>query len=314
MKRFWIWILASLAILAALDALFGVASRWYVKNHVIPGDYRSLDYLLKESTDDVMVTGSSVALNSINTATLADSMGTAVYNAASNGQTLTYQLALLKSILKRHTPSTVMLGLYSADFVDRGAGARINLLAPYYGFGYQAIDSVLETAEPQNRWALKSNFYRLNTIWFRILLYNFVEPGVKGRNGFIAKDIPPVFPERMKYDYRDLSTEGRPWEQLNEYIALCRSAGVKLIIFFPPVWFDPAVPLAETPVFDRLSRLAASSGVALWNDAEHPRFASDSTLFFNANHLNYRGADIYTSIILDRLRDMQTPDGQSTAQ
>ena len=86
MKKLVIWLLSVLLIVVAVDLLFGLGARYYLRTHSLKGDYRSADYLIKDSVDELVVLGSSVALNSINTKVISDSLGISAFNGGSNGQ------------------------------------------------------------------------------------------------------------------------------------------------------------------------------------------------------------------------------------
>ena len=86
MKRLIIFIAIIISTVLVVDILFGVFSRYYVNNYQIPGDYRTIDYLIKETNDDVLIIGSSVALNSTISSVLEDSLNMSVWTGACNAQ------------------------------------------------------------------------------------------------------------------------------------------------------------------------------------------------------------------------------------
>ena len=177
-------------IIFIVDILFGVFSRYYVNNYQIPGDYRTIDYLIKETNDDVLIIGSSVALNSTISSVLEDSLNMSVWNGACNGQGLPYFETILEAVFSHHTPKAIIWGMRENELNNYTKGNRYDMLAPYYGFGYETLDKYIEEGELIDKLMAKSSLYRNNTIWVRILLYNFIEPGEKGGKGFIAKGIP----------------------------------------------------------------------------------------------------------------------------
>lgn len=300
MKKAIIWILAVVAALVVVDILFGYVMKRFTQSAAsIGGDYRMSDHVLKEDTlENLLVIGSSVALNSLDTKMIEDSLGISAYNAGSNGQNMPYYLAIAETVIDRPGLETIVLGVADNAFTNTGAGSRINFLVPYYKAGYPAIDKCLENRSARDRIMYKSSLYRFNTIWFRILLYQFVEPGVKGKNGFIAKDIPAFFPKKTVVEKDDtLTTERR--DEFERLISICKEKNKRLIVCFPPRFEERRL---TTSLEKYLQKRAAGGDFELWYDVTASPFSSDSTLFHDSEHINYRGADIYTKMIIERLK------------
>ena len=299
MKKFLIWILSIVSIVAIADILLGRFAKWYAANNDLGGDYTSFDYIMKNFDDDLLILGNSVSLNSLDAGMMTDSLGVECYNGAINAQTLPFFLTELDVALKSHTPKIIALGLRPHEFDEGGMGERFNFLAPYYGIGYSSIDEDLEKAASSKKFLLKSNLYRFNTIWFRILLYRFITPNEVGDRGFIAKPIPTQFPKLITDNLGDSCVAPERIGQFEEIIRKCKDNNIELIVFFPPEYrrFD-GIP----PTLSVADSICCRYGVPLINDLSHPRFINDSTLFYDNNHLNADGAKIYTNLFIDYVR------------
>lgn len=301
MKKLVIWILAVITVIIAVDVIGGVMFDSFVKRHPMRGDYRATTHLFYDDADSVLVLGSSVGLNSINTAALADSFGVSAFNGASNGQTFTYFLTLLKSVTEKgNLPKIVILGSLPSNYAGSGHGTRYSFLSPYYGQNIADIDTILESGSLLNKIMMRSHLYRLNNSWFRILLYYFVEPGEKGQNGFIAKPIPGLFPQRSTHEFAD-SINPERMTQLDTFTRICRDNGIKLIMVFPPEYVDKGSPR----IADEARYIVERNGGVFWNDTELEPFFSDSTLFYDEQHLNINGARIYTDTVISRLKSLK---------
>lgn len=302
MKKLIIWIIGVIAIVACIDLAAGILFDKYTASHPLKGDYVMADHLIKNADEQLIVLGSSVGLNSVDTKRVQDSLGITAYNGASNGQAFPFYLTMLKCMLDRgHRPQTVMLGVLDYNFGDEGCGVRYKFLTPYYGRGLGDIDSIINGGDPLKKALLKSSFYRLNGSWFRILLYNFVSPGVSGQNGFIAKDIPAAFPARTTIDGIVDITDQRA-AQLKEFARLCTDNGIRLIIFFPPRYITPSM---SATFADNIRKIIGDSRVTVWDDTRLAPFDSDSTLFYDNNHININGAQIYTDTVINRLKSFR---------
>lgn len=283
----------------ALDLAFGYLFGIYMNSRTLPGDYEMTDHVLRGFDDDIVVLGSSVALNSINTKTIEDSLGVKTFNGAANGQSFTYYLTMLKAIVNQKVPRMVILGLTPNNLTDTGTGPRYNLLSPYYGKGLADIDDRMHNGDTMERLLLKSNFYRLNRIWFRILLYHFMTAGIKGENGFVAKPLPPVFPEPAKAD-SDAAFSSERREQFEEFARICRDNNIELIVTMTPRYLEPNG--TELEVNRQVREICEAQGFRFYDDTSMSPFDKRNDLFYDTNHININGSVIYTDSIISRLR------------
>ncbi|MDO4319712.1 MAG: hypothetical protein Q4C34_03980 [Bacteroidales bacterium] len=298
MKKLIIWIVCVVATVVCIDIAAGIVFDSYTARHPLKGDYVMADHLINDADEQLIVLGSSVGLNSIDTRRVQDSLGITAYNGASNGQAFPFYMTMLKCMLDRgHRPETVLLGVLDYNFGDEGVGNRYGFLAPYYGRGLGDIDRNMDGDRPFKKALLKSTFYRLNGSWFRILLYNVVSPGVSGLNGFVAKGIPAAFPARTAINGIVDITDERA-AQLREFARLCTDNGIRLIIFFPP----RCITTSESARFaDNIRSIIDDGRVTVWDDTHMSPFDVDSTLFYDSNHININGSAIYTDTVINRL-------------
>lgn len=288
-----------MATVVVLDFLSGWGMNKYLESHGLPGDYRMSDHSLLHSDEDIIVLGSSVGLNSINTGTIADSLGTTAYNSGANGQNFQYYLTMLKAITSRYSPKKIILTLTPENLTTPGKGTRYNFLAPYYGRGIADIDSVMKSGEPMDGLFLTSNFYRLNRIWFRILLYHFTTPGIDGANGFVAKPVPQIFPTHVHEERTDTMIPSCE-ELLREFIGICKDKDIDLTVIFTPIMYTS--DRTDSDAISLTATICREYGVEFFDDTHLAPFDRDSTLFYDIKHINIEGSKIYTDTIIKRLR------------
>lgn len=90
-------------------------------------------YLLSTMKADGLILGSSRGRRNYNSLTLADTLGFRVYNGGHDGQTVFYELAVVRSVLHRYTPKLVIIDLNPEELYYRELHYdRLNVLAPYY--------------------------------------------------------------------------------------------------------------------------------------------------------------------------------------
>lgn len=300
MRRFLIWIFMVIITVVIVELSLGYLFKSYISTHVLPGDYESIENVLRHNDSEILVLGSSVALNSINTRTLQDSLGMKAYCGGGNGQTFPFFLTMLKGAIDSYPPKIVILCMQPSALTKTGLGERYNFLAPYYGVGIADIDKNMNEASRLNALLMKSSLYKLNTIWFRILLYHFITPGIKGENGHIPKSIPPIFPEKHNAQLTLISEERR--QQLEEFLNICKSYNIVLSIIFTPEFITLPNLDNEENVMKQVSSLVKPYGFKVYFDTQLEPFNSNAELFYDNSHLNVNGTKIYTDTILRRLK------------
>lgn len=300
MKKFIIWISVIVITVVFVDLSLGYLFQHYLNSHTLPGDYESIEKVLRHNDTDILVLGSSVALNSINTKTLEDSLRSRAFGGGGNGQTFPFFLTILKGAIASHTPKIVVLCMPPSALTGEGVGERYNFLAPYYGEGIADIDQNMNSLKKYNEFFMKSSLYKLNTIWFRIFLYFFIAPDIRGENGHIAKPEPPSYPIKQSGKIESFSDERRV--QFNEFINICKENNIQIIVLFPPLFTD--FDNLEDPdnIIGQTSKLASELGFKMYNDIALEPFAHSPELFYDNSHINFKGTEIYTDTIINRLK------------
>ena len=87
-------------------------------------------YSVLHSKEDIYIFGSSRANHHYNPNILSKNLGLSCYNAGSDGKNATYQLGLLKMLLKNHKPKVIIYEV--GDFAHSFDNNSIIYLYPYY--------------------------------------------------------------------------------------------------------------------------------------------------------------------------------------
>lgn len=298
MKKLIVFIVSVLAVVIAADIFTGLVADRYMSSARLPGDYRSVDYVMRESRDSILILGSSVALNSLMPAVIEDSLpGMTCFNGAANAQQLPFFLAMLDCVLQRETPRMVVVGLETNACATTGTGERFNLLAPYYHRGYDYLDSCMEGGTTIGRIKLSSNLLRYNTIWWRILLYHFVTADNPGEKGFVAKDIPPLPPTLASLDEDEPMSDERR-QELERLVGTCSQHGIKLIVFFPPQYQHLT---GSNKCRDQVKSLLSQHGLTCLDYSQDSTFLNHPEWFYDNIHLNGDGARVFTARFVNDL-------------
>jgi hypothetical protein len=286
---------AVIAVVALIDVLFGCLINAFLSNHHLPGDYTKIEYLLKNSDEEMIIIGSSTAINAYIPQMIEDSLGITCFNGGCNSQNMPFFQSMVEGVLNRYTPKYIVLSMRRNELATNYKG-RLNLLNPYYHKGYKSIDYFLEEENGWKTILLKSNLYRYNTIFWRILLY-YVKPDnelkYKGFSSHDVPKIPPVLRDESNYTSRYKTLNPENLNCFLNIIRLCQQKGVQLIVALPPDYIllpDRGHPYELTAI----ENLCSDYHIPVLNDCQSPFFLSHPELFYDELHLNYAGSKIYT--------------------
>ena len=314
MKKCLIFIGGVIAIIVVVDVLFGLGARYYMSRSKLPGDCRPIDYVIRESNEDILILGSSVSLNSLMPSVIEDSLGMSCFNGGANGQHTPFIHTLLDCVLKRHSPKVIIFGIQLSSLTEDGIGRRFNILAPYYKTGYHFLDSCFESGDKSSKLLLKSNLIRYNTIWWRILLYHFMSSDVKNEKGYVAKGIPPYPPTMIESDYsKGFDISDVMQKDLEQMFSMCKQRNIKTILYFPPQYCKMISAEKLTAIVDNICK---KYDVTFIDDSQDEYFLQHPEYFYDNSHLNDEGAHVYTNLFISKVRDIigatSGSDSQST--
>lgn len=289
-----------MAIVAVIDILMGVGSKYYVKNYTLPGDYQPIDYVIKHTNEDIILLGSSVVLNSVMPTVIEDSLNMTCYNGGGNGQNLIFCRTMLDCILKRYIPKMIVLGLRPNDLASPGLG-RYNLLVPYYHIGFEIVDSCLESKNSYEKYLMASNLYRYNTIWFRILLYHFITPDTRGEKGYVAKQ-NPLYPPEMTTTKGSRHIDENRLRDFMYLVNTCKENGIDMVVYFPPTYTKYE---GQSVSVNKVRAICSENNIPCFYDAEDSEFLQHKEWFFDNVHLAKDGGLIYSQRLAHRLKTIQ---------
>ena len=194
-RTFFLVILSIVLLVAAIDAVVGVGVRWYVRHGNIPGDYGKIEYMLKHVDTQILLLGASTCMNSFEAKTMEKELGKTVFNGGMNDQRLEFYDVMSEAVFKRSPPELLILVLRNNDLTFPGNG-RLAMMNIYYHSGNAKLDGYLNEGSLKRKILLSSALYRINTYWWRVLLYHFKSFDELANGGFVGKPVPKMLPKR----------------------------------------------------------------------------------------------------------------------
>ena len=255
---------------------------------------------------DIIILGSSRALNNYDPAVIDSVTGMSCYNLGVSGSNVLFHETMLGLVLSRkQLPELIIYNVddYGALCKMDGIIYRKDVLYPYVD--EPIIGDAICKELDKNKWVSRfSGSYRHNVNFINALKYlsegreapdysttNFDE---NGANILLmrAEDRIPQFGSQRALK------EMPPFEQshvdaLKRIISKCREQNVDLLLSLPPLY------MPSTPGFDKALRRIAGSDVRIVSFAGSLTDAND---FFNTDHLNKNGADKFSLMIANEIK------------
>ncbi|MBK9289878.1 MAG: hypothetical protein IPN38_20075 [Flavobacteriales bacterium] len=260
---------------------------------------------------DVLFCGSSRALMHFDAATIGKATGRSCYNIGMDGNQLNHQLPWLITYLKYNRPPELII--QNVDMISLSPDTDVFFPSQYPPYlSEDAIYEDLRNTAPdwwKDRYIPLYSFTRFG--------YGYAALGVKGllgledtlhdplHFGFQRKDLNwdggfDQFKKRFPKGLRRFNEESAR-NTLRAIIRTAQEKGSKVVLVYTPELGEmQRLTLNREEVMDVYRSIAAESGIPFW-DFSTATFCEDRNYFYNSQHLNARGVDLFTPMIADSI-------------
>ncbi len=295
MKKFCIKILLFLVLTYSVSLIIDIGISKIAQPR---GEYSSWKDLYDNNINaDLLVFGSSRAMNQFNIQIIEDSLNRSAYNLGLSSARIEMSLLRLIEHLRvcSNKPKYVTLEI---DWLT--IDNEKFLYTPWQIFPYMLFNSNIYTYTHHFK-GFNNHFYiiplaRYGKYFFEIFKNRYrtyarnsnVEPkgyvAFKGHwngNTNIGEINASIHPEEIKY--------------LNEFVTVCKSNKIKLNFVYAPEYIEATkIVKNRDVVIDYIKKYADEHSIP-FIDFSQEEFCSDTTFFYNNRHLNSLGADKFTS-------------------
>ena len=295
-------VLCTVLWIAVFDIGMKYGMHHYLSRCRIQGDYKKIDYMFKHVNAQILMLGASTCMNSINPETIEKELSKSVFNGGINDQRLEFYDVMTDAIFRYSSPELLILVLRQDDLTIHGDG-RLSMMNIYYHCGNAKLDGYLDDGSFRKQILLNSALYRLNTFWWRILLYHFKSFDELAHGGFVGKPVPGILPNCTDAiaGKGPVSVNERKIQCLNHIVATCRKKGTRLWILITPEYYH-FTDETRSGELRLIQDFCAKNDIPFIDDTRHPDFINHPEYFYDNNHLNVNGAELYTRHVLDLLK------------
>lgn len=285
-------------IVIAGVAVIDLASRClfqYIFNHPrkdsrIEAIYK---FMFHNDSDVVAILGASRADRHYASQQIEDSLNVKVFNYGFEGCSIVHQYLSLMKAIQNGGLKLALLDLSSAQLGDEWVNDRLSRYYPYY-WQNDTIKSVINDIEGRDmRPLMMSSLIQYNSQLFNIFIKDKQYKGYSPLP-YTGKPVNVSSAEKdiKRANINELEKNVNPFARkyLREIKRECDINGIKLIVCISPSLFQSD---------GDLELLCEKYGLDCWNMCSS---VNNPLLFSNETHLNEKGAEEFTGILINRIK------------
>ena len=298
-SKFILKTLLFLMILFFLDYIIGeILRNLYFKQD--SGYLYRTTYALDSTKADILIFGSSTANHHYYPPLFEKRLNMTVYNTGRDGNTVFYNYAVLKSVLKRYTPKIAILNFDIGEFEkEQDSYDRLSSLLPYFK-EHPNIRPIIELRGPYEKYKLLSKIYPFNSLIFSIGIgntdYNRSRKNIDDEQGYV-----PLTNHWNKKIYNDTSNikyklDSNKIDALKSFIKDCVNSNIQLFIFISPrfIKYD-----SKDQSIEIMRAIAKVFAIPFYDYSKDSFFWSHPELFDDQTHMNDSGAKVFSNKVID---------------
>jgi hypothetical protein len=262
-------------------------------------DTRIQKIINHEINSDIIILGSSRALNNYSPQALQKGTGKTCYNLGFSGSNVIFHEEILKLVLsKSKKPELIVYNIDDAGtlFTNEGISFRFDILYPFVE--NNDVNSIVCEQNKKALWAT----YLCRTYRHNVNFVNAVRYLLNGKEDLdimvsnidsMGANLIPVGASKAKASF--LKTRILPEAQdlnmdyINSFVniqKICAANNIKLVVCFPPLLMKPMQGFEN-----RIKKLLLPS---TYSFSFSSRFTQNPELFLNPDHLNCDGAFVFS--------------------
>ena len=259
---------------------------------------------------ELLIIGSSRALVNLDTRILDSVTGLRSYNYALNAVTIKTCLNMIKYVIHYQKLAKIILLNIDCTMFDYSRDPYKD--AYYYPFEKNLPDFLM-TGPKSNKLIHKLNLFDIS-FYDDFVKYAAIDvwarPGRKLAgffNGYYPHQNLNDFtkPKENIFQKKKIPSTEAGFGMLNDIVTLCKKNNIKLLFVEAPyfkIYFPGNYYTNYYQIMEKVNLVAKQNDILFFNYTSLP-MANDRTYFYDAHHLNRKGAEFYSAIVADTIKN-----------
>jgi len=291
-NKFLVYLLTVIIGVIVIDVIFRIIFTPIFNNPPINtkagATYKFVSY---NESANIIVLGASRASHHYRSEQMEDSLGAEVYNYGWDGRCVLYQYLCLIKGIKNGGLKTAILDISEPQLCDEWVEERISDLYPYYWKNDTVKMMVDEVNGKYKKLLMLSSLVQYNSQYLNLIAK------VSDEKGYIPLPYTgnplDTLENQIIEDSQEREYNSIALKYFDKIITLCKVHNVRLI-----VCLSPSLGVSKETE-KRMQDLCNQKGVECWNLTD---LINDPILFSDINHLNDKGAELFTNYIIEKLK------------
>jgi hypothetical protein len=290
-----------LAIMFVVDRGLGSIIQYYFENEPL-GDAAAFAHAINNPTEDVLIYGSSRAVHTYDTKIITDSLGLSAYNCGRNGSNVVYGSAILPGALEgSHKPKLIIIDIVSKEIAWRsnkdGGDVLASMILPYVLTNEHFEELAMDLFPKELYKAKVSKLYAYNSQVLSIIR-NYSRKDNDNINGYQPLPGSKIINPPQEYTADRDGIDEFSKERLEYFIKTVQENHIPLVAVLSPMYTKP---FEDNESIRVCKQVFAEHNIELWDYATDPKYVQKD-LFYDVNHLNTKGAEMFTRDIMSRIK------------
>ena len=294
MKLFLIKSIIFLTILWGIDMCFGIIIGEIAKKSK-GGDTYPERYIADKATEEIIIMGSSRASHHYIPSLFKEAFNLNCYNAGTDGNGIILMYGKYKMLTERHKPNIIVYDIFDFDIKDDDKTKYLGRLKIYYGNKY--IKNIFNDVD----WTEKTKMELSRLYWYNSTITSIILNSTISKKNSIDGYLP--LNKTIDYDPEPFTIEHYKPDSLKlhyieKLIKECDGKH-KLIFTISPYYFKN-----DISKYNPIIELCKKYNIPILDHSNDSCFIEKKDLFQDKLHLNHKGAEIYTRIIIQEILDL----------
>ncbi|NCD00130.1 MAG: hypothetical protein EOL95_10575 [Bacteroidia bacterium] len=295
----------AIIVFIALDLSLGTMAKklFFIQE---TGKYARITHSIEDADAEVIIMGNSHANRHYNPEILKDSLDITCYNCGVQGQGIIFQEAMLSLIYNNYSPKIILLNIEEKWFyASQSSYDRLADLNPYYLKYRATLKPIFSRDSSFREFPLYLKSYQMNSTLIHTLRYIIApQPDIYGYVPLYGKLKAPENFRNKKATRINQNIQQKI--DMNCYKALdsfCKTAALHdtkvIFIISPGIYLQNQ--FETLPLYNQL---AIKHNIPVWNFSSNREFLYHYDLFNDNHHLNNDGAELFTSLLVQKIKEM----------
>ena len=300
MKKFILKVLLFFACVFVMDLAFGQFFS-YLRAHAKGGSTANCEYIANKATEDIIILGSSRATHHYVPQIIEDSLGLTCYNCGEEGNGVVLAYGRLKMLTERYTPKLVLYELTPGyDYGTTEPNEKyLGYLRAYYD--KKGINEIFDVFDDELSFLkMQSKMYQNTGRLLPYLADNiFFRDNHKGFEPLFGE--MKLMNEEERKNSQVMEVDSLKLGYMEKIMELCKERQIPLIFMISPRY---GMLEKDLTIYEPGLSLCLKYDIPIYNNITFPTISDRPDFFQDRWHLNNKGAESYTRVICQELKNV----------